>query len=190
MIKNNKGITLITLAVTIIVMLILAGVGITGSYTGINEVKDNKLNTELGIVRQAITEQYSKAVAVNKTKVSVSEPQVSFWVGEMITDFSNISLPEEDSVVKNEDVNNFFDKLNTYNYEYQEDCYYRLSPEILEKIGIADSDHTYIVNYSTGEVYNETQKVDSNFEMLYLPQTTYDTQNLNTEDKESFNDWE
>ena len=43
-----------------------------------------------------------------------------------------------------------------------DDCYYRLDENVLKNLGITDSTeddkdlHTYIVNYKTGEVYDET----------------------------------
>ena len=40
-------------------------------------------------------------------------------------------------------------------YNENERAYYRLSPTDLEKIGIENSEDTYIVNYITGEVINE-----------------------------------
>lgn len=73
MIKNNKGITLATLMVTVIILFILAGVGISTTYTGVTEIKDNKLTAELGIVRQAILEQYALAEAVNQIHISKEE---------------------------------------------------------------------------------------------------------------------
>lgn len=36
--------------------------------------------------------------------------------------------------------------------------YYRINNEQFKELGITDIKDTYIVNYKTGEVYNETQK--------------------------------
>ena len=49
MVKNNKGITLIAVIVTIVILLIIAGVTITGAIRGVDESKDNTLLTELEI---------------------------------------------------------------------------------------------------------------------------------------------
>ena len=57
-------------------------------------------------------------------------------------------------------------------------------------MGVGDVKHTYIVNYKTAEVYNETKKVTSDFRLLYLPSTKYPTNNTTTEDKVNFNDWD
>lgn len=189
MIKSEKGITLMVLTVTIIVLLILAGVGLNTGLTSLNDVKSNQLNAELSMVRQAIVERYAEAVAVNQTEKLPSEALVSFWMGERIENFSEIQLPEKSSVKENEDVNDFYGKTTQYVCKYQEDYYYRLTPENLKQMGIADAEHTYIVNYKTGEVYNETKKVDGNSELLYLPAMTSNKTGYSG-DQESFNDWQ
>ena len=76
MIKIEKGITLVSLSITVIVLFILTGIGIGSSYEIIEQVKDDKSIGELGIVNQAITQQYSKAVALNQIKIGKSESQV------------------------------------------------------------------------------------------------------------------
>lgn len=201
MMKKEKGITLIALAVTVIVLMILVGTGVTAVYTGINEVKDNKLQTELGIVRQAILEQYTLAEAVQKTKVPASEPQVSFWVGDRINPSDPIYVPTD---INPEDQNAqiFMDKItNRVTPTYQEDFYYRLNAEQLKEIGIGNktvikdneetevgvSKYTYIVNYSTGEVYNESRKATSTGNWLYLPSTVFPMESNSEEDH--FEDW-
>ena len=46
-VSNNKGITLIALVITIVVLLILASIGIGGAITGVDESTDQKLKSEL-----------------------------------------------------------------------------------------------------------------------------------------------
>ena len=202
--KSEKGITLIALGVTVIILMILVGTGVTAVYTGINEVKDNKLQTELGIVRQAIQEQYALAEAVQKTKVPASEPQVSFWAGDRINPSDPIYIPTND-YINPEDKNAqiFIDKVNNrVTPTYQEDFYYRLNDEQLKEIGVGNktvmkdgeeteigvSKYTYIVNYATGEVYNESKKVTSTHQLLYLPSTVFPTES-NSEEENRFEDW-
>ena len=84
MIKNNQGVTIVILVVAVVLLLILAGVGLNMSFSSVDKVKDSKLETELGMVRQAVTEQYWKASSVGKTGISMGEGNVSFWVGNRI----------------------------------------------------------------------------------------------------------
>ena len=58
--KSEKGITIISLIITIIVLTIIAGVVIYMGITGAKEVNDSKLNTELQMVQHAVLEQYAK----------------------------------------------------------------------------------------------------------------------------------
>ena len=188
MIKNNKGVTIIVLVVIVVLLFILAGVGLNLSYFSIDKVKDNKLESELGMVRQAVSEQYWKAISVGETEVLASKNSVAFWVGSRITDFSDIDLPDENSITTTEKSEAFFDKESNYAPVFQEDFYYRLTPAELKQIGIGDSKATYVVNYATGEVYNETQKKDSKSQLLYLP--AINGKQMNTEEKDdTFSDW-
>ncbi len=188
MMKKNEGITLVSLTITVILLLVLAGMGLNVSYITIKDVRNNRLNTELGMVRQAITERYSMAVAVNKANISVSEPSVSFWVGEKVEASNPIILPERTEIISNQEVEEFYSKCGIYYYSYQEEFYYRLTPDDLEKIGIAHANYTYVVNYKTGEVYNETKKIDRDSNLLYLP-AKYTSEEETKEDTHSFNDW-
>ena len=66
LIKSNKAITLIALVITIIVLLILAGVSIatlTGENGILTRANDAKEQTEIGDEKEAIKLAYSGAVA-------------------------------------------------------------------------------------------------------------------------------
>jgi len=152
---KNSGVSLITLVISVILLIILAGVSVNISYSTINSVRDDNLKSELGMVRQAVTEQYMKAVAVNQTGISADEGIIAYWVGTRINDFSEIALPNQNYIKSG---NEFYSKADNYMPVNQEDFYYRLNPKELYTIGVGDSDDTYIVNYSTGEVYNETRQ--------------------------------
>lgn len=188
MIKEEQGVTIVVLVVAVILLLILAGVGLNLSFSSIDQVKDSKLETELGMVRQAITEQYWKASSVGKTGISTGEGPVDFWVGNQITNFSEIDLPNQNTIQETEKSEAFFNKADSYAPVYQEDYYYRLTPTQLKEIGIQEAEATYVVNYATGEVYNETQKKDSKSQLLYLPQTNQKKTDALEKD-DTFSDW-
>lgn len=164
MMKNSKGITLISVIVSVIILALLTGIGVSSVYSGIQEYRKNAINTELGMVRQVIVEQYQKAKIVNKIEVPAQETQVNFWVGEKIEDIGDLGF--EPAIVTQ---------------VYQEDYYYRLDLATLTELGLKDSKYTYIVNYKTGEVYNENAK-------MYFEPINYDLESK-TVDETSFNDW-
>lgn len=147
-IKSEKAITIIALVITIIVLLILAGVTINGTMTGIEETQRNKLLSELDIVQHAVLERYTKysltkdleLLTLNKEDVQIDgKPQI-----EGIEIEWQVESPTND-----------------------DEKYYKLTQDELKQLGIKDVKDTYIVNYKTGEVFNETVKKTDNGTILY-----------------------
>lgn len=192
--KNENGITLVSLIVTIIIMLILIGVGLSITFDEIDDARNNKLWGEIGIVRQAVVEQYQKALAVGKTGELKTAPQLDVWIGEKITSRTGSSFfpGAVNAELERQGITDAY--MFTYDYNnnekciYQEDCCYELNPNNLKQLGIEDATHTYIVNYKTGEVYNESKQTDYDGKLLYLIPVNYSNQTPVT-DTESFNDW-
>lgn len=131
MIKNNKGITLIILVITVIVMSIIAGATIYSGTKEIEKSTENKQLSELKIVNQAVYEAYAH---YNKTKDS------TYIVGEAL------NQNEIDSLISKLGIN-LIEIPNTYDNLLR--CYYRLTPITLENIGIYKSKDSYVVNYLT-----------------------------------------
>ena len=136
-VSNNKGITLIALVITIVVLLILASIGIGGAISGVDESTDQKLKSELKMVQHAVLQRY--------TKYSLTKDE-TMLVGDKI---------EEENL----DSNITWQKQGSY---------YRINNEQFKELGITDIKDTYIVNYKTGEVYNETQKTTNDGNILYI----------------------
>ena len=137
--KEETGITLVALVITIIILIILAGISIP---MGINQsvtARDTKYLAELGIVKQIVYEQY---VLYNKTK------NASLLKGE------EVSQGELDSVVSSMGIT--LQDITAGKYNAQEMAYYRLDNYILKELGVKNPVHIYIVNYVTGEVLNES----------------------------------
>ena len=58
--ENNKGITLIALAITIIVLLIIASVGTYSGVEALRDAKEEAQISELNMVKQPVVENYTK----------------------------------------------------------------------------------------------------------------------------------
>lgn len=151
--KNQSGITMITLAVTIIVLLILSGIGITIGTNAIRTSQDSKLVSEVAMVQHAVLEQYSK---YQTTKDS------SYLIG------NKLQLAE---------VNQYASELGitlvTIPSGYANQDYYRFDKASLLEIGIKNTDDEYVINYISGEVMNITKKKTSENIPLYTKANSF-----------------
>ena len=59
--------------------------------------------------------------------------------------------------------------------------YFRLTPEELDRLNISNTTDTYVINYYTGEVYNETQELADDGSVLYLKLNNSVTTNKETD---------
>ncbi len=145
--KTQKGITIVSLVITIILLLIISSIGINFGINGINSTKDSKLEAELNMVQHAILEQYTK-YKTTKDMVYLVGNKVSEEQLKDITSELGITLVNIPDTYSNKD-------------------YYKLDKASLNEIGIRDTYDEYIVNYISGEVINITQKKLSNNNPLY-----------------------
>ncbi len=163
MVSNNKGITLIALVITIVVLLILASIGIGGAITGVDESTEQTQKSELKMVQHAVLQRYTKYSLANDTKMLVGKKIES--VSEL---YSEVSWK------------------NKENYENlkDEEKYYELNSDNLKELGITNEKDTYIVNYKTGEVFNNTIKKTNSGYLLYI----YSDENNITKDDDQKDD--
>ena len=145
-INHEKGITLLALVITIVVLIILASITINIGKDGIKESKENTMLSELGMVQNAILQRKTKADLTNET-----------YPGETITE-ANINLEETIQEIND---NRASGEEEISRKDSDDSHYYFLSTENggLEELGITNSEDAYIVNYETGEVINYTTKL-------------------------------
>lgn len=153
-IKNNSssGVTLIALAITIIVLLIIAGVSVTIGMSSSKQAKENKLITELGMINHAVLERYTKAKLTKEEYPGVKVSETGIDIDAVISDISSQS---GQSITKKD--------TNKDNYYYLSN-----SNNGLRDLGIKDAEDEYIVNYETGEVINYTTRVTNTNKPLYI----------------------
>lgn len=153
MVKNQDGITIVSLMITIIVLLIIAGIGIGFGTSSINQAADSKLTSDLMIVQHAVLEQYGK---YKTTK------DVGYLVGNKVEKSSVESLASQMGV-------NLVNIPDTYT----NNDYYRLDKASLIQLGIQESSDEYIINYLSGEVINVTKMKTSSGAPLYVKATSF-----------------
>lgn len=153
--KEEKGITLIALAVTIIVLLILAGITINTGLSGTDEARENAKLSELGMVQHAILQR--------KTKIDLTHEE---YPGQTIEE-ANIDL---DGVIREINANKSSEEEAVVRKDTNNENYYLLTNSNggFSDLGISDSEDEYIVNYETGEVINYTTKVTKSGKPLYI----------------------
>ncbi len=127
---KEKGITLISLIVTIIIMALLATAGITGVVRSQKESKQSALESELKTVQHAVLERRARADLTQKEYEELPGKEISNEKVEQVA--KGVTLKGE------------------------EGDYKVLEKSDLEKLGITEAEDTYIVNYKTCEVINQT----------------------------------
>lgn len=145
--KNENGITIISLVITIIMMLILASVTITsivGRNSVVEDAADSNKILELQEVQQAVFETYIKYKRTENEEYIIGT-KCNQELLEQYENEMNITL-----------------KDTTYSK------YYLLNSQNLTKLGLNDSVDSYIVNYEIGEVFNYTTKKTIDGRVLYI----------------------
>ena len=148
--KNQTGVTIVSLVITVIVLMIVAGIGVKVGTDQITKTKDNTVVSELSMVQHAILEQYTK---YKTTK------NANYLVGNMVS---------------GEELNSITNTLGVTlvtipsSYSEKERAYYKLDKASLLEIGIKNTDDEYVVNYISGEVMNITKKATSEGNALYV----------------------
>ena len=153
--NNEKGITLLALVITMIILMILVGITINIGKNGITESREDAMLSELGIVQNAILQRKTKADLTGEN-----------YPGETITE-ANINLEETIEEINN---NRTSGEEEISRKDSDDSHYYFLSTENggLEQLGITNSEDAYIVNYETGEVINYTTKLTGTGKPLYI----------------------
>lgn len=134
--RKKSGITIISLAITIAVALVLISIVTVSGIGYIKDARNNKYATELFQVQHAVLEQY--------TMYQETKNEDMYIVGEPIT------MAEVTEAIQNSEIFLTGD----------EGEYYLLTPANLVELGIQQADNEYIVNYETGEVINKTHPKD------------------------------
>ena len=122
------------------------------------------------MVQQVCISEYTKAKKLNYL-VDDSEAPASQkaipknFVGEIV---EVSSLPSLISTGEDGNLPNYEWALKSEASLPSYKKYYRLTPKNLTELSILNSEHTYIINYYTGEVYNETKKNTTDGLVLYI----------------------
>ena len=152
---HEKGITLLALVITIIVLIILASTIVNISQNGIKQSKEDTMLSELGIVQNAILQRKTKADLTDEDYPGETIIEANINLEETIEEINNNRASGEEEITKKDDDNSNYYFLSTENGG-------------LEELGITNSEDAYIVNYETGEIINYTTKLTETGKPLYI----------------------
>lgn len=154
--KENKGITLGALILTVVVLLILLSVTAYNTIIGVDDATDAKYHSEVRMVQHAVLEQYVQFKTTKNVKYLVGD-RLELSQVQQIAQERGITLVHIPDTYTNKD-------------------YYRLTKAHLEQIGISNVEDQYIVNYVSGEVINFSQKADSKGNPIYVQADNFKAQ--------------
>lgn len=150
MIKNENGISLLTVIITIVVMIILISIVVNSSINSVDETNLTKINYETKNIKDAVNIRIS-----NHERNASAYPYVGTPVGDKV--FTYVQYIE---ILTKEEINELIKKL-TDNYNVGNEKYYRLIGKTeAEELGVdgIDIEHCYIIDYYEGDVYGPIKK--------------------------------
>ena len=177
--KKNAGVTLIAIVIMVLIILIVCTISINYGLSTLEEVTDERTETELTVVQQAVVQQYTLLLTQNEddkpatsissdTTMANDSDRPSSLVGTRIADLAEL---EEYGFTE------YIIDYSDYDTLVYEQYYYSLDMDDLEEIGVEmnissedDSrERAYIVNYSTGEVFDiATESYYNSDDSIYL----------------------
>ena len=167
MLKNNKGLTLVTMIITVLVMLILLSTLTYTAYTSLRIRGLNKLYNDIRTLNDKVAVYY-----MENGQLPVGDEYATITVGDNLDD--NINFVTKDGTFTDQDslVN-----PNDYNDEsgVGQATYYNLDLELFDNISL-ENDGQYIINEQSHTIYY--------VEGVTLQGTTYYTLPLNYKDTE------
>ena len=195
--KNEKGITLVVLILTMILLVIIAVISIDYAFDGIAYSQERKLLTEVEEVQQAVMEKYTEL-----SQLDVDEEQDSYT--DIACTISSSLLENYSSVLKHTYSNEDLIEPSKKYYTLSANQLKNLDVEI--KNGVPDDDQEtgkfkddngnyvlYIVNFYYGEVLNiysyDDFKTEHSGQLLYaIGRTTDDNNNSSLLGSVNWND--
>lgn len=145
MLKNSKGVSLVTLVITIVVMIIILTITISSSLQSVEETNTTKIENEIRNLKDAVNIRVANYER-NPSLYPIVGRKVGDMVFEYIRSIENLESQEISDIITN----------ISKNYSAETSDYYRLVGKTeAEKLGVEslDVEHYYIIDYNECEVY-------------------------------------
>ena len=151
MIKNNKGVSLVTLVITIVVMLIIIAISFNSSLNSVNEANITKVENEMKTLKDAIRIRMANYERDETVYPLVGEKMSEFVVLDYLRSIDEMYIKSPDEI--DNIINTYYSYLQT---DISKTDYYRLigsSEAAALNVESISSDNYYIANYLEGDVY-------------------------------------
>ena len=136
MIKDNKGITLISVLIMVIVIIILASIAIIGGTKNVEEARNSPKEQNLAMIKAAVND-----ISIKKATAGVFTPADVTLYGTVVSEMPEIASKIPDHLLEG---------------------WYVLEEHDLEKLGIEYANEIYAVNYDKNEVLVFSDYVEEN----------------------------
>lgn len=158
MLRNNKGISLITAVMTVLVILIILS---TITYTASNNVKVKKINEFYNDLREITDEiqiYYAKhgKLPVQNISFIVEDDSIQRNYDGIYNNLSNSEIKGWDFILKSGESDFSFDNLynpNDYDKNKEAAVYYVVDLSKIDNVTLKNSEGTYLVNEMSKTVY-------------------------------------
>lgn len=145
--KNNSGVSIITLVVTIMIIIILASIAIMSGRDSIDETSKTKVDVEIGSLKEAVS-----ARMIDYARNSLKYPLIGKKVDDVtvyLPYIENLSEEEKDA---------FTARVNAAS---SKDVYRIVDSIAAASLGVdaVNENHYFIVDYATGSVYGSIDMV-------------------------------
>ena len=147
--EKESGITLVILIITIVIMLIIAGISLSGGLKGDKESQDSADFADLKTIQNAILQRYTKVQLTGN-----------------LDDLPGTTITKDDVQKIVDEINSQVSQENQITLKGTE--YKILEQSDLDSLNISNAKSAFIVNYKTGEVLNKTKKISNNKMALYI----------------------
>jgi len=161
MLKNNRGITLITLIYMIIIILILTSIFIATSLNSLEEARNSEIENELHVLEQAINERFVSYIKNDKSlnvQLTGNSPSAN---GLSETDCVNIAIECTDYTdYSTEDIAKKKQKISDDISRDYDDYVKIISKSEAKALGIEpfSEENIYMVDYYTAKAYGPINK--------------------------------
>ena len=160
MLKNNKGISLITAVMTVLILMIILT---TISYTAINNTKVKKINgfySDLRVITDKVQLYYAEhnKLPVEDIFYIITETSIEKNTDGSVDKYSNLKKANLEFILKEDEITYSFDTLynpNDYdaNGDVPKSVYYQIDLNKFDNLTLNNPDLIYLVNEQSKTVY-------------------------------------